>query len=99
MRFLINKFDRHADSGVTTAFTAIVFIYSTRNISSGAGVKGVIGALNYVDVPHDLPCATNRGGSTRSLCSLAHRHPEQAKTSPLFSNREVFARRRVASLA
>ena len=29
---------------------------------------------------------------------FAHRHPEQAKTSLLFSDREVFARRRVAAL-
>ena len=95
--FLIDKFDGLSNSGVISALAAVVLIYSSRNVGSGAGVEGAIEALNYVDVPHHLPCATNRGGSTRSLRSLAHRHPEQAKTSPSFSNREVFARRRVAS--
>ena len=34
------------------AFAGIVFFYAARNISSNSGVKGIVGAGNYIDMPH-----------------------------------------------
>ena len=56
MGLLIDKFDGLSNSGVIAALAAVVLIYSSRNVGSGAGVESVIGALNYVDVPHHCSC-------------------------------------------
>jgi hypothetical protein len=59
---------------------------------------------------HDASNAFDHGPSIRIISIIkpwrfdaaafggfAHRHPEQAKTSLLFTNREVFARRRMVA--
>ena len=77
--FFIDELDGIADSRIVAAFTAIMLVYSTRNIGSSAGVERIVSALNYVNIPHTSPF----GGSARSPetggGSLAHHHGEQAK--------------------
>jgi len=53
--FLIEKSNRSASSGVTTAFFWIMLFYASRNIFCNTSVEGCICAFNDVDVPHIPP--------------------------------------------
>ena len=44
IRFFIGKFDRKAHSGTSAALFAVMFVYSSRNVGCGAGVKSTISA-------------------------------------------------------
>ena len=50
---LIDKLSGYAGSGIVAALAPVMFGYTTRNISSDAGVEGLVTAFEDVDVPHD----------------------------------------------
>ena len=63
MGLLIHEFDRLSDSSIIAAFAAVMFIYSSRNVGSGAGVERAVSAFKNIDVPHKS--SPRHGPSTR----------------------------------
>ena len=51
MRFLINKLNRSAASGIKAGPLRIMLLDTARKIIGDAGVKGRVTAFDYVDVP------------------------------------------------
>ena len=72
MRFLVDQFNRGANSRIAAAALLIVRFYSTRNVGCYTSVERIVRTSNYINMPHRVDCCGSAHSPEANDSSFAH---------------------------